>query len=72
MWCLTLVPLVAALVAGMLAWRQVTRIDRQTAHESWPRQAEPEGATGLALGALVAAVVAATMLQLMVMSHVVK
>jgi len=69
MWCLTLVPLAAALVAGMLAWRHATLIDRQTAHQSWPRQAKPEGTVGLALGALVTAVAAATMLQLMFLPH---
>ena len=72
MWYLTLVPMAAALVAGMLAWRHATRIDRQTAHESWRREAEPEGAIGLALGALVAAVAATTMLQLMVLPHAVQ
>ncbi|MFI5034251.1 MAG: hypothetical protein ACHQPH_26500 [Reyranellales bacterium] len=72
MWSLTFVPLVALLACGLLAWHHATRIDRQTEHESWPRQSERNGALGLALGALVAAVAAATALQLMFLPHIVR
>ena len=72
MWSLTLVPLVAAVVAGLLAWHHATRIDRQTRRERWPRQTESNGALGLALGALVTAVAAATLLQLMFLPHIVR
>ena len=72
MWSLTLVPLVAAVVAGLLAWHHATRIDRQTERERWPRQTESTGALGLALGALVTAVAAATLLQLMFLPHIVQ
>jgi hypothetical protein len=71
MWSLTFVPLIALLVCGVLAWRQATRIDRQIGHERCPRQSEPNGALGLALGALVAAVSAATVLQLMMLPRIV-
>jgi hypothetical protein len=70
MWSLTLVPLVAALAAGLLAWQHATRIDRQTARESFPRQNEPNSALALALGALVAAVAAATVLQLLFLPRI--
>ncbi len=72
MWSLTFVPLVALLTCGVLAWQLASRIDRQAEHESWPRQPEPNGALGLALGALVAAVAAATTLQLMFLPHLVQ
>jgi len=72
MWSLILVPLVAMLAFGVLAWQHATRIDRQAEHESWPHPPEPNGALVLALGALVAAVAAATVLQLMFLPHVVQ
>lgn len=72
MWSLVLVPLTVAVVAGVLAWRHGTRIDRQVERESWPRQAEPDVSLGLALGALVAAVAAATVLQLMLLPRIVQ
>jgi hypothetical protein len=71
MWSLTLVPLMAVVVAGLLAWRHATRIDRQAERESWPRQTESNGALGLALGALVIAVTAATLLQLVFLPRIV-
>ncbi len=72
MWSLNLVPLVAVLVGGALAWHYATRVDRQTERESWPQQAAPNGAVGLALGALVAAVIAATALQLIFLPRLVQ
>jgi len=72
MWSLTFVPLAAALVCGVLAWHYATRIDREAGHESWPRPSEPRGALGLALGALVAAVAAATLLQLAILPRIVQ
>lgn len=71
MWALTCVPAVAVLVSGLLAWHYATRIDRQTGHERWPQHPEPNRALGLALGALVAAVAAATVLQLMFLPRIV-
>jgi hypothetical protein len=72
MWSVTLVPLMAAVVSGLLAWHHATRIDRQTGRESWPRQTEPCSALGLVLGALVTAVAAATLLQLMFLPRIVQ
>lgn len=72
MWSLTFVPLVAVLLSAALAWHYATRIDRQTEHESCPRQSEPNGAWGLALGALVAAVAAAAVLQIMLLPRIVQ
>lgn len=72
MWSSTLVPLVAVLVCGALAWHQATHIDRQTGHESCPPQSEPSRALGLALGALVAAMAAAMALQLMFLPRLVQ
>ena len=71
MWSLTFVPLIASLVCGVLAWHQATLIDRQAGHERRPRQFDPNGPLGLALGALVAAVAAATVLQLMFLPRIV-
>lgn len=72
MWSLTFVPLVAAVVASLLAWQHATRIDRQAAREGFPRQNEPSGAWALTLGALVAAVAAATVLQLLFLPRIVQ
>ena len=72
MWSLILVPLVAVLAFGVLAWHHATCIDRQANHQSWLQPSEPPGNLGLALGALVAAVVAATALQLMVLPQIVQ
>ncbi|MBS0526938.1 MAG: hypothetical protein JSS04_25140 [Proteobacteria bacterium] len=65
-------PLVAVLVSGVLAWHCATRIDRQAAQERYPRPFESNGVLGLALGALVAAVAAATVLQLMFLPRLVQ
>jgi hypothetical protein len=72
MWSSGLVPLAAVLGFGVLAWRHATRVDRRAQHQSWPQPSEPNGASGLALGALVAAVAAATVLQLMFLPYVVQ
>jgi hypothetical protein len=71
MWTLILLPLVAALAFGVLAWHHATRFDRQTDRESWRHSWEPNGTLGLALGALVAAVAAATVLQLTFLPRIV-
>jgi hypothetical protein len=72
MWTLGLLPLVVAMVAGALAWHHATSVDRQARHESWARQTEPNGALGLAVGALVAAVAAGTVVQLMFLPRIVQ
>jgi hypothetical protein len=72
MWFLTFMALVSLLVAGAMAWYHATRMDRQTEHERGGPQSEPNGALGLALGALVAAVAAATALQLMFLPRIVQ
>ena len=64
MLTLILVPLVAALAFGVLAWHHATRFDQQAERQSWPQAPEANSSLGLALGALVAAVAAATVLQL--------
>jgi hypothetical protein len=56
-------------VAALLAWHQATRIDRQVDHENSSRQSEPS--LELALGALVSAIAAAMVLQMMVLQRVV-
>jgi 4-hydroxybenzoate polyprenyltransferase len=71
MWSLTAVTLFAVFVCGVLAWHHATRIDRQAGHESCPRQSGPDAALGLALAALVAAVAAATVLQLTFLPRIV-
>ena len=68
MWTLTLIPLLAAVCAGLLAWHHATRLDRQQI-EPWPsRTDDHRGGWPLVLGALVAAVAATTVLQLAVLS----
>jgi hypothetical protein len=70
-WSLPLMLITAAL-AGLLAWHQATRLDRQAEGESWPRQTEQHGAMGLALAALVMAVAAAMLLQMMLLPRFVQ
>jgi hypothetical protein len=65
MWSWSLLPLIAAMAGGLLAWHQATGIDQQSARENWPRHTEPSGAWVLAVGALVTAVAAITILQVM-------
>lgn len=65
MWPSALMPLIAVLIAGVVAWHHATRLDRQTGREGVSREAEPDGVFCLALAALVTAVVAATILQMM-------
>jgi hypothetical protein len=69
MWSLALLLVV---VAGLLAWDQATSIDRQAQHESGGRQPQSNGALGLAVAALVGAVAAATVLQLMLLPRIVQ
>lgn len=71
MWSLGLVPLVVAAVAGLLAWHHATSVDRQAWHESWARETKSNGALGLAVAALVTAVAAATVVQLMFLPRIV-
>jgi hypothetical protein len=68
MWTLILLPMVVALATAILAWHHAGKLDRQQS-EGWPRQADPgRNAWPLALAALVAAVIATTILQIMVLS----
>ena len=67
MWILALAPLVAVLIASLVAWHQATRFDRQTESERWSRQTQPDATLGLALAALVAAVAAAMIMQMMLL-----
>ncbi len=69
---LIVVPLVVLLVSGLLAWHHATSIDRQAEHESYPQQFDLNGPLGLALGALVAAVAAATVLQVALLPRIVQ
>jgi hypothetical protein len=62
-WPLALM-LITATFAGLLAWHQATRIDRQVQRERWRRQPQSLRELGFVLGALVTAVAAATVLQL--------
>ena len=62
-WPLALI-VTTATFAGLLAWHQATRIDRQVQRERWRRQPQSNGELGFVLGALVTAVAAATVLQL--------
>ena len=72
MWSLTFVPLLALLVSGALVWHHATDIDRRAGPQGGLRQPGPNGALGLVLGALVAAVTAATALQLMFLPRLVE
>lgn len=65
MWTALVLPLATALVASLVAWNHATRLDRQVQSESWPRHREPDGSFALAVGAVIVAVVAVTMLQMM-------
>lgn len=67
MWILPLAPLVAVVIASLVAWHQATRFDRQTEREGWSRQTQPDVSLGIALAALVAAVAAAMLLQMMLL-----
>lgn len=68
MWTTVLFPLAAALVAGLMAWNHASRIDRQSPAEVWHRNLDSDGSLLLAVGALVAAVVAFTILQVRFLS----
>jgi hypothetical protein len=70
MWPFVLVPMIALLIAGVVAWQHATRVDQQMAREMWARQAEPNAALGVALAALVTAVAAAMLLQMMVLPRI--
>jgi len=60
-----LVALIAALVAGLFAWRQATRLDRRSLQEDWPSGLrEDQHAQQLILGLIIAAVVATTFFQI--------
>jgi hypothetical protein len=69
MWTLILLPMLGALGAAFLAWHHAGKLDRQQS-EGGARGADPGGhAWPLALAALLAALVATTMLQMAVLSH---
>jgi hypothetical protein len=73
MGLLTLMPLVAAVVAGALAWRYAERIDRQTPREHWLREQGSDQVGPFALlAALVAALAATTLVQLTVVSKLIQ
>jgi hypothetical protein len=64
MWFPMIMMLVAALVAGTLAWHYADRIDRQTQSGHWhPETGEGSAAPLALLAALTAALCAATLLQ---------
>jgi hypothetical protein len=65
-WPLALISITATF-AGLLAWHQATLIDREREH--WPRQAPSSRERGFILGALVTAVAAATVLQILLVRH---
>ena len=69
-WPLALM-LITATSAGLLAWHQATRIDRQVQGERWRRQPQSHRELGFGLGALVTAVAAATVLQLSLVPRIV-
>ena len=62
-WPLVLMVITAAF-AGLLAWHQATRIDREVQRERWRRQPQSLRELGLILRALITAVAAATVLQM--------
>jgi hypothetical protein len=55
-----------------MAWQHATRVDQHLEREMWARQAEPNAALGVALAALVTAVAAAMLLQMMVLPRIVQ
>jgi hypothetical protein len=69
MTLVVLAPLIAAVAAGVLAWQNATRLDRESLRSGWPGEPADGGRWLLVLGALVAAVVATTVLQLVVLSQ---
>ena len=72
MWPFVLVSTIALSIAGVVAWQHATGVDQQMEREMWARQAEPNAAVGVALAALVAAVAAAMLLQMMVLPRLVQ
>lgn len=72
MWPFVLVPMIALLIAGVVAWQHATRVDQQMEREMWARQPEPNAALGVALAALVTAVAAAMLLQMMLLPRIVQ
>lgn len=66
----SLVPLLVALGAALLAWHHATRLDRQSLHDGWPAESASERRLWLvALGAVVVAAGATTLLQLTLLSR---
>jgi hypothetical protein len=66
MWLVTTLPLLVALAAAPLAWRHATRIDRASPGEA---RCCDRRSWRIAVGALVAAVAAISMLQSIVLWH---
>ena len=60
---LVLLAPLAALIAALLAWQHATRLDRQSQHQGWSHPPDDRGHWTFVLGALIAAVLAATVLQ---------
>jgi hypothetical protein len=69
MWLVTIVPLLAALGAAFLAWRHASRLDELSMNQAWPSEQEDKS-IAIALAAVVAAVAAAMVLQLALLSRV--
>lgn len=68
MWIVKTLALVVALAAAALAWQHATRLDRRST-SAWPGEPrDKQSSWGVALGALMAAVAATMMLQLMLLS----
>ena len=69
MWMVTTLPLLVALVAAALAWQHATRLDRWSANAGQGEPRDEQRSWGLALGALVVALAATTILQLVLWSR---
>jgi hypothetical protein len=72
MWALAFASVIAGLIASQAAWHHATRLDRQTEREMSPNQTESEAALALALGALLTAVAAAMLLQMICLPRLVQ
>ena len=69
MWIVTTLPLLVAVAAAALAWQHATRLDRWSAN-AWPGEPRDEQTSwGVALGALVVALIATMIIQLVLWSR---
>lgn len=69
MWIVTTLPLLVALAAAALAWQHATRLDRWSANAAQGEPRDEQRSWGVALGALVVALAATTILQLALWSR---